>query len=230
MSGPADEGPERIVVRVWVPDEPGALAALASRVAGAGGNVVGLEVLERRGDAALDELLIELEGAELVDHLCGQVASAPGTTIEQVRPVPPDAAEHGLRVIDAALTILTRSRPTGALDTLVGAVRELFDADWCALVDRRAGTVLVRVGATPPVDVVLEVAAGDDGAAGRPGGVGGGLEVLTTELEEAGLTLCAGRPIPFRRRERREMEMLARVTDRTCRPARRDRVPPEWSA
>jgi hypothetical protein len=56
------------------------------------------------------------------------------------------------------------------------------------------------------------------------------LEVVRRDLEDTGLTLCAARPIPFRHRELRQIEMLVRVTDRTCRPARRDRIPPEWSS
>jgi hypothetical protein len=215
---------ERVVMRVWIPDSPGALAALAATVADGGGNVVGLEVLERVDGAALDELLIELEDADRIDHLCRKVASADGTTIEEVRPVAPDADEHGMQVLDAAQGILTSGTPTVALEQLVEAVSRLFDTDWCAVLDARAETVVARTGRVPPTGQLLELL---DPAVATPAAA---LEVVLRELEESGFTLCAARPIAFRHRELRQIEMLVRVTDRTCRPLRRDRIPPEWSS
>jgi hypothetical protein len=215
---------ERVVMRVWIPDSPGALAALASRVAEGGGNVVGLEVLERVDGAALDELLIELDDSALIDHMCRKVASADGTAIEEVRPVAPDADEHGMQVLDAAQGILTAGTPTVALEGMVEAVTRLFDTDWCAVVDQRVQTVVARAGRVPPTGQVLGLL--DPGATPAPAA----LEVVRRELEDAGLTLLAARPIAFRHRELRQIEMLVRVTDRTCRPVRRDRIPPEWSS
>lgn len=223
MVGPSHE---RVVMRVFIPDEPGALAALAARVAEGGGNVVGLEVLERTNGAALDELLIELDDATQIDQLCRRVAAAEGTVIEEVRPVAPDADEHGMQVIDAAQGILTSGTPTAALERLVDAVTRLFDTDWCVVVARRAQTVVARAGRVPPTAQLLELL----GPAGGVPAVSGALELARRELDEAGLTLCAARPIAFRHRELRQIDMLVRVTDRTCRPARRDRIPPEWSS
>jgi hypothetical protein len=186
--------------------------------------VVGLEVLERVDGAALDELLIELDDSALIDHLCRKVASGYDTAIEEVRPVAPDADEHGMQVLDAAQGILTAGTPVAALERMVEAVTRLFDTDWCAVVDRRAQTVVARDGRVPPTGQVLERL---DPTASPPSAA---LEVAVRELEDARLTLLAARPIPFRHRELRQIEMLVRVTDRTCRPARRDRIPPEWSS
>lgn len=208
---------ERVALRVWVPDEPGALAELAQRVAAAGGNVVGFEVLERAGDAAVDELLVELESAVMIDGLCTKVAAMDGTRIEEVRPVGPDTAEHGLAVIEAALTVLTTARPSAALSALVELSVALFDADWCALVDPLSHSYARRLGPVPDLEHL----------GSRPGPLS---EMMSVPLEEAALTLWLGRPIPFRRRERREIEMLARVADRTFRSTRVDRIPPQWGS
>lgn len=213
---------ERIAVRVWVPDRPGSLAQLATRIAGAGGNVIGLEVLERDSSAALDELLIEVESADVIDHLCSQVASIAGARIEEVRPVAPDAEEHGLRVADGALRILTQARPAAALSALVSVVSELFDSDWCALVSTSDGTVAHSVGSVPPHTTPAQLLGGRGPTGTRLS------EVMVTPVEEAHLNLVVGRPIPFRHRERREIEMLVSVTDRMCRSGRGDRIPREW--
>src|SRR5204862_46772 len=48
------------VVRVWIPDRPGALGAVASRIGAVYGDVVGIDILERGADRAIDELTVEL--------------------------------------------------------------------------------------------------------------------------------------------------------------------------
>jgi hypothetical protein len=219
---------ERFIVRVWVRDEPGALATLADRVARADGNVIGVEVLERTGGRALDEVMIEVASSSAVDPLCGRVASMAGAQIEEVRPVAPDAEEHSLAVIETALSILSCVRPTAALSALVESVPELFDADWCALIDPKAERVVMETAAAPPARRLVDMATGD-GKAGAPRSESR-VEVLVRSIEEVGFTLCIGRPIPFRRRESREIDMLVRVTERTCRSVRSDRIPTHWAS
>jgi hypothetical protein len=84
------------------------------------------------------------------------------------------------------------------------------------------------VGDTPELAHLAELM--EDGQISPKAAGPRGSALVGVPLEESGLTLFAGRPIPFRERERREIEMLARVTDRTCRPARGDRIPPQWSS
>ena len=48
------------VVRVWMPDRPGALGQVASRIGAVGGDVVGIDILERGAGRAIDELVVEL--------------------------------------------------------------------------------------------------------------------------------------------------------------------------
>ena len=44
------------VVRLWLPDRPGALGQVASRIGAVHGDVVGIEILERGGGSAIDDL------------------------------------------------------------------------------------------------------------------------------------------------------------------------------
>ena len=48
------------ILRLWLPDRPGALGAVASRVGAVGGDVVGIDILERGAGRAIDELVVEL--------------------------------------------------------------------------------------------------------------------------------------------------------------------------
>jgi len=42
---------DTFVVRLWLPDRPGALGQVASRIGAVHGDVVGIKILERRGVA-----------------------------------------------------------------------------------------------------------------------------------------------------------------------------------
>jgi len=203
---------ERVAVRIWVPDRPGVLGAVATRIGGILGNVVGLEVHEREGGIAVDELTVELPDAGMIDQMCNQITLVEGAGVEDVRSVGADEEERGLQVMSAALAILETANSAAALSALMGYAGELFELDWATLVDLRSSVHVQSAGDVPTVPWLTAFAEGAraDGAEACTDRSG----VLAEELDSAGLTLYVGRPVPFRRRERRELEMLARVTDR----------------
>jgi hypothetical protein len=219
---------ERVAVRLWLPDRPGMLAAVATRIAALEGNVIGLEVVERSGGVAVDELMVELPQPGLHDELCAQLQAIEGAGVEEVRVVPDDAEERGLQVISAAIAILETANATASVAALTGLVDDLFGTDWSALLDLRTETCVQRTGEVPPIDWLLAFLAGARSAPSATGTSGSG--VMAGELVESGLALCIGRSVAFRRREQRELEMLVRVADRMCRQLRADRIPQTWTA
>src|SRR3954451_22254346 len=88
--------PARFVVRVWLPDRPGALGQVASRIGAVRGDVVGIEILEQGAGRAIDELVVALPSADLVDLLVSEIGQVDGVDVEDVRPV--RSPEHDLRV------------------------------------------------------------------------------------------------------------------------------------
>lgn len=219
---------ERLSVRIWLPDEPGMLAAVATRIAAIRGNVVGLEVLERSGGVAVDELMVELPEEGLADKLGRQLRTIEGAGIEEIRRVPPEMEERGLQVIAAAVAILETANASASLAALVGLASDLFDAEWTALVDIRSQTYVHCSGDVPGVAWLLAFVSGARSAPDDVATSGSG--VMAGELAESELILCIGRTVAFRRREHRELDMLVRVADRMCRPLRGDRVPPAWDS
>jgi hypothetical protein len=217
---------ERFAIRLWVPDEPGMLAAVATRIAAVRGNVVGLEVLERSTGVAVDELVVELPEPGLTDELCRQLQTIAGAGIEEIRPLPPGKEERGLEVIAAAVSILETANATASLAALVGLTGELFSLEWSALVDLNAQAYVQCVGEVPSLDWLLAFVSGARSADTDTARSG----VMAGELTEAGLALCIGRSVAFRRREHRELEMLVQVADRMCRPLRGDRIPAGWGS
>jgi hypothetical protein len=212
-----------VALRLWLDDRPGVLGAVAARIGALGGNLTGLEVLEREGGVAVDELIVELSDPGDGERLAGAVAAVEGAGVEEVRPLEPDREERGLLVLRAAVAVLESPTPEVALDTLVQAVAELFDLTWWVLADpKHPDRRRVRGPAPPPA----WFAAFAEGARG-PGADTAGSGVLTAELLNAGLVLGVGRGTPFRGRERRELELLVRVADRVwagLRPVRPGRA------
>ena len=75
------------VVRVWLPDRPGALGQVASRIGAVRGDVVGIEILERGAGRAIDELVVRLPEDGLVELLVAEIAQVDGVDVEDVRAV-----------------------------------------------------------------------------------------------------------------------------------------------
>ena len=202
----------RVAVRIWVPDRPGVLGAVATRIGGIRGNVVGLEVLERDNGIAVDDLVVELPDAALIPDMCNQIRLVEGAGVEDVHAVAPFTEERGLQVMEAAIAIMETANSAASLAALTGRAADLFELDWAVLLDLREGGTAQSLGPAPPVPWLTAFVTGartPDGGAPTDGS-----GVLSEELPTAGLVLCVGRGVPFRRRERRELEMLARVTDR----------------
>ena len=84
-----------VVVRVWLPDRPGALGQVASRIGAVRGDVLGIEILESGGGSAVDELVVALPDEQLVDLLVAEVSAVDGVAVEDVRPIEGDRADAG---------------------------------------------------------------------------------------------------------------------------------------
>ncbi len=94
--------------------------------------------------------------------------------------------------------------------------------------DLASGAYVQCVGEVPPIEWLLSFVSGSRTTVPLADTTGSG--VMAGELTEAGLVLCIGRTVAFRRREQRELDMLVRVTDRMCRPLRGDRIPTGWGS
>ena len=65
-------------MRIWLPDRPGALGVIATGIGSAGGDLVGIDILERGGDRVIDELTIDLPDEGLIPVLLEAVCGARG--------------------------------------------------------------------------------------------------------------------------------------------------------
>jgi hypothetical protein len=200
-------------MRIWLPDDPGVLGAVAAEIGAVKGNVIGLEVLEREAGVAIDELTVELpDDPGAIDAVCKGVRNVPGVGVEEVREIVA-AQDREDTVLDAAASILQAATPTAAMNALMGQLLSLFDLTWLALADLAVESFVEVHGEVPSVQWVVAFAEGSRSGA-DPANDTTNSGVFIEAVPETDLTICGGRATPIRRRERHEIAMLAVVTGR----------------
>jgi hypothetical protein len=142
-----------VLVRVWLPDRPGALGLVASRIGAVDGDIVGIDVLEHGGGVAVDEFAVELRDADAMNLLVREIEEVDGASVEQVRVVEhfPDPR---LDALESASRLCNASTGTSLHETLVAETRAEFLAGWSALLVE--GRILASTGDDVPDLCVLE--------------------------------------------------------------------------
>lgn len=202
-----------LVVRVWLPDRPGALGLVASRIGAIGGDIVGIDVLERSEHVAVDEFAVMLPDKDLIALLVREIEEVDGASVEEWREVAtfPDPRLDALESVEHLSGASTR---TELMLRLVDSVSEEFSADWAVLLD--ADVAVATSGIEVPDPSVLQAVAA--GAAASPivaAGDSGPDDLAVAPFPKGDLVLLVGRDgHPFRRRERRQLLALARIAER----------------
>ena len=73
------------IVRIALPDRPGALGLVASRIGAVGGDIVAINILERDDGNAVDEFVIEMGGHHLIELLQSEIHEVDGVTVLEIR-------------------------------------------------------------------------------------------------------------------------------------------------
>jgi hypothetical protein len=201
------------VVRVWVPDRPGALGSVASRIGAVRGDLVGIDILERGGGRAIDELLVDLPDDALVPLLISEIEEVDGVDVEDVRPATDWLIDPRLDALETAAVLVDQDTVAELLDRLAAHATRNFSAEWAAVVDIDAPVTIVTVGPVPPAPWLEAFVAGSRSSAACHG-FGGPDDVAWAEMETAALVLVIGRHgRPFRARERHQLAALARIAN-----------------
>jgi hypothetical protein len=215
-----------VLVRVWLPDRPGALGQVASRIGAVRGDIVGVDVLECEGGVAIDEFAVNLADAELLPILVREIEEVDGASIEEVRVVGhfPDPR---LDALESATRLCQVDGVDDLHQALVSGVCKEFLAEWAALIEgvgpveehglpEREARVLAAAGEAPPSAELLAALA--VGVAASPlvaSGAAGPEDLAAAPLPGHGATLLVSRQgYPFRLRERGQLIALARIADR----------------
>lgn len=202
------------VVRVWVPDRPGALGSVASRIGAVRGDLVGIDILERGAGRAIDELLVDLPDESLVPLLISEVEEVDGVDVEDVRPAPDWLSDPRLDALETAAVLVDQHSVADLLDRLVSHAIHDFTAEWAAVVDLDSPLPITTVGPVPPAPWLGAFVAGSRASVMPKPGMGGPDDVAWAELDTASLVLVVGRRgRPFRARERLQLAALTRIAN-----------------
>ena len=209
------------LIRVQLPDRPGALGAVASRIGSVGGDVVSIDILQRDNGAVVDELGVGLAGDHLLDLLRDEILEVDGVSIEALRRVDGALPDRHAELLDIATELFVQVTPDALLDRLAGRVCRSLVADFTAIVDADTTRVSCAHGTVPTDDDVRAMALWAAAPVAAPVGADDldGLGdptpgVAAAELVRAGVVLVVGRSTPvFRTRERQWIAIMAELAD-----------------
>ncbi len=136
------------LLRLVLPDRPGALGAVASALGAAGADILSVDVIERSQGYAVDDLVLELPVDKLADSLITAANSVRGVRVESIRPYAGTMDPHReLEMLDRLAT-----QPESSLQVLADGVTRIFRAGWSIVLDEPRGEsadVVVTSAAAP---------------------------------------------------------------------------------
>ena len=199
----------RYVLRLWLPDRPGALGQVASRIGSVHADVVGIEILERGGGRAVDDLVVALPSDDLVDLLVREVTQVEGVDVEWIQAV--EGADHDpqLALLEAASGLAEVEDESARLHLLGVELQRVFELTWISIVDRAGSTVVFAAGAAPPASWVLAFVEGSRHLVDQADQ--GAEDVAWTELGDDRYLAVGRTGRPLRARERRQLAALVRI-------------------
>lgn len=136
------------LLRLVLPDRPGALGAVATALGHVGADITSVDVIERGDDYAVDDLVVELPPDRLPDSLVTAARSVEGVAVESIRPYVGALDPHReLEVLDRLA-----AGPEDPLLVLTDGVTRIFRAGWSLVLGAPAqgsATVVARSSAAP---------------------------------------------------------------------------------
>ena len=125
------------LLRVELSDVPGSLGRLATRIGEAGGDIEAIEIVEKRDDVAVDDVLLDLVPGTMPDTIVSACHATPGVRVLWISRY---AAGSQLFLDLEAVEEMTIN-PAQAVNRLVDLLPVTFRADWAARVHRTDGIV-----------------------------------------------------------------------------------------
>ena len=143
------------LIRVVLPDRPGALGAVASALGEAGADILSVDIVERSTGRATDDLVVELPAGRLADTLVTAAESVPDVQVESIRSYA--GVIDPFRELEL-LEQLAAARQDARTVLTDGACR-LFRAGWALLLqapeaDGAPAVVLARSVAAPELSTL----------------------------------------------------------------------------
>lgn len=180
------------LIRVRVPDRPGALGLVASRIGALKSDIIGISVLDRADGAAIDELAVVIPDADLIPALHREIEEVDGVSVESIEVVG-EVPEPRVDVLDRAVALARGTTRAELATALTDQLRDLLRPEWIAT--SGPGIHVERNSATGAADAALVLST-----IGWTVSIGRAVPLTSTELRLAtGYCELAdeiGRPMP----------------------------------
>jgi len=119
------------LLRIVLPDRPGALGAVATALGSVGADILSLDVIDRGPGWATDDIVVELPPDKLADTIVSAAATVDGVQVDSIRPYAGQIDPHReLELLDSLA-----ERPSESLPVLADGVARLFRAGWALILD-----------------------------------------------------------------------------------------------
>jgi hypothetical protein len=219
MSNPHDNGDgvgaRTLVVRLWLPDRPGALGQVASRIGAVRGDLLAIDILERGGGQVIDELVVSLPDETPQELLVMEIRAVDGVAVEHIRAVPADRPDPVMAMFELGAHV-AESAPDDAITTLGRGLAWALDAEW-VVITTSSGEAVFGLGDAPDpawlrafLDGSTHLGDVDHGGVDRSPA-----DVMWARLPASGLTITLGRAARAAHElERVRLRLLARTVDR----------------
>ncbi len=140
------------LLRVQLPDKPGALGAVATALGGIGADILSVDVVERGGGIAVDDLVVELPSGRLPDVLITAAESVDGVEVDAVRPYAGVLDTHReLELVEAIA-----DDPRNGLAVFTEGVPKIVRAGW-AMTLSTDGHSVTRLAASTAAPQAVDV-------------------------------------------------------------------------
>ena len=192
-----------------MPDHPGALGQVATRIGAAEGDVLAIEILEQGAGRAIDELTVSLPDDDLIAIVTAEIDAVDGVSVESTRIVDDDRMDANLSALALGAAI-AECPSSERLEVLCSGIRRFAEADWVAVL--RDGDLISQVGESPDLAWLTAFLAGSEHLDGLNDAAPS--DLLWAHLISSGMTVAAGRAEqPIHERERIRFSLLARLAD-----------------
>lgn len=137
------------LIRIQLPDSPGTLGAVATALGAIGADILSVDVVERVGGVAIDDLVVELPGGRLPDVLITAAESVEGVEVDAVRPYAGILDAHR----ELELVEEVAAEPNDGLAIFTEGVPKIIRAGWALVVsfDAEGAYPIASSSAAPTV-------------------------------------------------------------------------------
>lgn len=151
------------LMRVSMPDRPGALGAVASAVGVVGCDIKSIEIVETREGHGIDDFMLDIPTGVLPDTVVSACHEVPGVEVVWI------SRHHDAGTLQSDLETLEHMsrEPEHAAEVLVDSAPAVFHCQWAILVDRSGDPAITyATPMAPDLDAEVLGSLGDLSTAG----------------------------------------------------------------